>query len=85
MDTDNFIKAAMDHFSKYDKNNSNFIEKGELTLILTHVAKELKLPIPSDDEISQTLKDFDKNNDNKISKEEFIKLFEVIYEMKKEE
>jgi Ca2+-binding EF-hand superfamily protein len=83
MDATNLKKIAIEHFNKYDKNKSLFIEHGELKLLLTDVANEVGLPVPSDSEITDTLKDFDSNKDNKISQDEFVKLFDVIYQMKK--
>lgn len=81
MDT-NFKTKASECFTKYDKDNSGFIEISELRNLMKDTSKELAIDPPAEDEIKELLKDFDQNNDKKISSDEFLKLFEVIYKMK---
>ena len=78
----NFKLIAEQNFAKYDTNKSNFIEIAELKSLMIDVSKQCKLPRPDDEEIQETLKDFDTNRDNKISFEEFMSLFQVLYQMK---
>ena len=78
----NFKKIAEQNFEKYDSNKSNFIEIAELKSLMIDVAKECKLDRPDDEEIQDTLKNFDTNQDNKISLEEFMSLFQILYQMK---
>ena len=73
---------ALKKFKEYDFDKSNFIDLRELRTLMIDLAKELKLGEPSDDEIYQILKDTDTNKDKKISFEEFIELFEMMYVMK---
>ncbi len=77
-----FKEKAIECFIKYDKDKSTFIEIIELKNLMTDVAKEVGMATPEECEIQDVLKDFDLNNDKKLSKEEFLNLFEVIYEMK---
>ena len=78
-----FKNLAIEFFKKYDKNKTDFIELVELNKLVKDTAKEINIPAPDDMEIEEMLIQYDLNKDNKISKEEFLKLFEVIYEMKK--
>jgi Ca2+-binding EF-hand superfamily protein len=78
-----FKAVAESQFVKYDINKSNFIELGELNSLMKDTAKEIGIPPPDDDEIQETLKEFDENKDKKISLEEFLNLFNVLYQMKK--
>jgi len=79
----NFKAVAESQFTKYDINKSNFIELGELKSLMRDTAKEIGIAPPDDDEIQETLKEFDENKDKKISLEEFWNLFNVLYQMKK--
>ena len=78
---DDIIDRALIKFQAYDTDNSNFIEIKELKNLMNDVSREINIPEPSDDDIYQVLKETDKNNDNKISFEEFIDLYKVIYIM----
>ena len=69
-------------FEKYDLNKNNLIEPDELKILMTDLANEIGIPVPSDDEVNKVLDDNDKNGDKKISREEFIDLFKIIYVMK---
>ncbi|CAD8065258.1 unnamed protein product [Paramecium sonneborni] len=61
-------------FDKYDKNKSGFIEKDELTLLLNNLAKEINSQLPTKKEIDYIVRYLDKNNDQKISRNEFQEL-----------
>lgn len=80
---DQYAEIAKKQFIKYDTNKSNFIELGELKSLFCDVAKEISMSPPDDEEIHETLKEFDENKDKKISFDEFLNLFTVIYQMKK--
>jgi Ca2+-binding EF-hand superfamily protein len=79
-----YVKLAEKFFKKYDTNDSNYIEQSELKKLLTDVSKEIGISPPEDVEIKELLQDYDLNKDNKISKDEFVKFFNVILEMKKD-
>jgi Ca2+-binding EF-hand superfamily protein len=79
-----YVKLAEEFFKKYDTNDSNYIEQSELKKLLTDVSKEIGISPPEDVEIKELLQDYDLNKDNKISKDEFVKFFNVILEMKKD-
>lgn len=79
----NFKEIAANNFKNYDKDKSGYIDANELQKLMTDVAKEIGIPAPDDSEIQETMGEFDKNKDKKISSDEFVHLFEVIYEMKK--
>lgn len=69
-------------FEKYDLNKNDLIEPDELKLLMTDVANEIGIPIPSDENVNKVLDDTDINGDKKISREEFLTLFKIIYVMK---
>ncbi len=69
-------------FDKYDFNRNNMIEYSELKELMTDVAKEIGIPSPSDEDVSTIMEDTDVNRDKRISREEFITLFKIIYTMK---
>mgnify|MGYP000928037116 FL=1 len=55
-------------FDEFDANKNGFLEEKEITQLVGRVCEPLKLPLPSNEEI---LARFDKNNDNKLSRNEF--------------
>ena len=57
-------------FSDIDINKNGYIEKFELANFLKTIYKAIGFPSPSDSEIEKEIKRLDKNEDNKISKEE---------------
>lgn len=71
-------------FEKYDKNHDNFIELNELRSLLEDTSKEIGIPFPTDEDVTQVMVDMDKNNDEKICLNEFIKLFKILHMMKTE-
>lgn len=75
-------QQALIKFKTYDLDHSNFIEIKELKTLMTDVSKEIGIPEPNDDDIYTVLKENDRNDDNKISFEEFVDLYKVIYMMK---
>jgi Ca2+-binding EF-hand superfamily protein len=76
-----FKQIAFKHFKKYDRNNDEKIEFSELRNLLNDVARDLEFPELEETEIQEIIKEFDQNKDKVISREEFIKLFEVLYLM----
>ena len=58
-------------FSEADINKNGYIEKFELANFLKSIYRAICLPPPADTEIEKELKRLDRNDDNKISKEEF--------------
>ena len=65
-------------FSDDDKDGSGYIEKEEYALICQQIAKGLKLPLPTQNEIDNGLKNLDKNNDGKLCEEEFKQLIKLL-------
>jgi Ca2+-binding EF-hand superfamily protein len=55
-------------FDEFDANKNGFLEEKEITQLVGRVCETLKIPLPSNEEI---LARFDKNNDNKLSRNEF--------------
>ena len=58
-------------FKNADLNKNSFIDRNELSMLLKNVYGTLGLSPPKEKEIDDELKRLDKNNDNKISQEEF--------------
>ncbi len=56
-------KYLQDAFNFFDKDKSGFIEKDELRELLITVSKQLNLPILTEKEIEEGLKQLDNNND----------------------
>ena len=76
----NIRKVAKEIFNRFDKDKSGFIEKDELREILITVSKQLNLPILTEKEIEEGLKQLDNNNDGKLQFDEFLKFYEQLYE-----
>lgn len=75
-------KAIDKYFSRYDRDGSDTLDINEIREILREVTEELGCPAPTEYEVEAILKDYDKNNDRKISKEEFVGLYNVLEEMR---
>ena len=71
LDTKTFNAMVDKTFRDADTNNSNFIEKSELAILLKSIYATIGLPPPSKSDIELEFKRLDKNKDKKISKEEF--------------
>ena len=52
--------------------------ENEYALICQQIAKGLKLPLPTQNEIDNGLKNLDKNNDGKLCEEEFKQLIKLL-------
>ena len=76
----NIRKVAKEIFNRFDKDKSGFIEKDELRELLITVSKQLNLPILTEKEIEEGLKQLDNNNDGKLQFDEFLKFYEQSYE-----
>lgn len=73
-------KVAKEIFNRFDKDKSGFIEKDELRELLITVSKQLNLPILTEKEIEEGLKQLDNNNDGKLQFDEFLNFYEQLYE-----
>ena len=58
-------------FKNADLNKNSFIERNELAILLKSIYGTLGLNPPEEKEIDDELKRLDKDNDNKLSREEF--------------
>ena len=76
----NIRKVAKEIFNRFDKDKSGFIEKDELRELLITVSKQLNLPILTEKESEEGLKQLDNNNDGKLQFDEFLKFYEQLYE-----
>ena len=70
-------------FKDADKDNSGYIDKDELKAVLSKVAKDLKLPQVSDDDVQRYLKKLDLDNNGVITQNEFGKLFQEMIAAKR--
>ena len=76
------LKRAEAYFNKYDQNKNNSIDMNELKSLMTDLANDIQIPVPSEQDVSIIMDDTDINKDNRISKQEFVNLFKIIYKMK---
>ena len=76
------LDQATSYFERYDLNKNGTIEFNELKMLMTDISKEIGIPTPSDDDVAKVMDDTDINQDRKISREEFLTLFRIIYVMK---
>ena len=58
-------------FNDADLNKNNYIEKDELNTLLKSIYATIGLPAPSKSDVELELKRLHKNDDRKLSKEEF--------------
>ena len=66
-----FLPMVDYYFNSADIDNSGFIERKEIYKFLCQFAQEKSMDPPSDKDVEETLKKFDKNKDGKLSKKEF--------------
>ena len=69
-------------FDNYDVNKSNSIEINELKALMTDLSKEIGIDAPTHQDVEQVKTDIDVNKDSRISWEESIKLFELVFTLK---
>ena len=70
-------------FKDADKDNSGFIDRNELKDVLCKVAKDLKLPQVTDDDVKRYLAKLDLDNNGVITQIEFGKLFQEMIAAKR--
>ncbi len=68
-------------FDAVDLDNSGYLERNEVEVVMKNVAVDLGVQKPSDKEIDDVIKELDKNNDGRLSVDEFQVLIEQILEM----
>ena len=73
-----FRQIVDNAFREADTDKSGFIETNELTVVISKIHKKLDLPEPNKEVINEYLKQFDTNKDGKISKEEFVKVVQLM-------
>ena len=75
------LRATSDAvFDGIDADGSGQIDAAELKAALTQVASGLKMPLPSDAEIQETIHELDADRSGTISKAEFLPLVRAILE-----
>ena len=76
------IKQVTDKaFAEIDTDRSGFIERKEFATVCKLLAKDLGVPEPSAQEIDESLKAIDQNNDGKISKKELGDLIAFLFKV----
>jgi Ca2+-binding EF-hand superfamily protein len=65
-------------FRNADINNSGYIEKKELYILLNKIRQNLDIPLAREEDVNNELIRLDTNKDGKISKEEFRVLVKEI-------
>ncbi len=78
LDENIFGKIVDNTFRNADINNSGFIEKKELYILLNIIRKNLDIPLATEEDVNKELNRLDTNKDGKISKEEFRVLVKEI-------
>ena len=68
-------------FAEIDTDKSGFIERKEFATVCKLLAKDLGVPEPSAQEIDESLKAIDQNNDGKISKKELGDLIAFLFKV----
>ena len=65
-------------FRNADINNSGYIEKKELYILLNKIRQNLDIPLAREEDVNNELNRLDTNKDGKISKNEFRELVKEI-------
>ena len=71
LDENVFAPMVEKTFKDADLDQSGFIEKNELAILLKSIHGTLNIPPPSNEDIEKELRRLDKNSDGRISKPEF--------------
>lgn len=82
MSESDLIAQAEALFDKYDVNKDNVIDPAELKVLLTDVFKEIGRPAPTEQDVEKVLTESDDNGDREIQRDEFIKIFKLVLQMK---
>ena len=53
---------------------SGYLEKNELAEVMKNVASDMNVKPPSDSDIDAVLKELDEDYDERVSKDEFVKI-----------
>ncbi|KAM3139807.1 hypothetical protein pb186bvf_008049 [Paramecium bursaria] len=80
-DKEKVLQITKAAFKVLDKDGSQFLERRELQEIMNNSAFMLKIDRPSTEEVDEVLKDLDKNQDGKLSLDEFQTLIEQVLEI----
>ena len=70
---------AQEVFDFYDANKNGTLEMKEMKNIIIHIAKQLKVPTPNDEEIEKGFHDLDVNKDGVIQFREFLPFYKSVY------
>ena len=70
---ENSLKAFVsEKFGEYDDNSSKFIEKAELEQTTKDMYSDIGLPEPTQEQIEQSLANFDVDKNGKLDSKEFL-------------
>lgn len=72
------VKAA---FESVDADGSGYIEEAELKVVMTSVARDINMPEPTEQDVSEVLRELDSNRDGKVSQDEFKVLIRQVLEL----
>ena len=75
---DEIVKAA---FESVDTDGSGYIEEAELKVVMSSVARDINMPQPTEQDVSEVLRELDSNRDGKVSQEEFKVLIRQVLEL----
>ena len=70
---------AQEIFDFYDANKNGTLEMKEMKNIIIHIAKQLKVPTPNDEEIEKGFHSLDVNKDGVIQFREFLPFYKSVY------
>ena len=74
------VDIAKKTFDEYDKNKDGVLSIKEMKPLVERIAKVLKLPKASDQDIEEGIKRLDLNNNKVLEFDEFFRFFKEVYQ-----
>lgn len=74
-------KLMEDAFNKVDIDGNGYLDRGQFEQVLVQIAKQIGVDSPTREEVDDILDQIDENGDNRISRDEFTKLIEKVFQM----
>lgn len=74
-------KLMEDAFNKVDIDGNGYLDRGEFEQVLVQIAKQIGVDSPTREEVDDILDEIDENGDNRISRDQFTKLIEKVFQM----